>query len=135
MTVVCCGKQFKMPISIQSVKNKLSNPFTFSAGTSKSVHVTKYPGSRLLGISKPVYELLCWPAIKHIQVNTRRISFRLADVSCIAVMMDLVYSSSCYHIIRSSLFWLQSTAIATFFRSRRLQLCIYTSSYNFFRPR
>ena len=40
-------RQFKMPISIQSVKIKLSNPFTFSAGTSKTVHVTKDPGSRL----------------------------------------------------------------------------------------
>ena len=47
MTVVCGGEIFKMPISIQSVKNKLSNPFTFSAGTSKTVHVTKVPGSRL----------------------------------------------------------------------------------------
>ena len=41
------GNQFKMSISIQRRKNKLSKPFTLSAGTSKAVHVTKDPRSRL----------------------------------------------------------------------------------------
>ena len=39
--------EFKMRISSQTAKNKISKRFSFSAGTSKAVHVTKDPGSRL----------------------------------------------------------------------------------------